>query len=245
MTRKQALTLAIQALSGIEQGKTAIPILETMRDELPLNRWSDAAIRDSIEQFVLDHGRIPNVSDFKYRGLPPHPVIKNKYGVNLQEWLFKSYPELPELLEEAQAAATERFIQEYLRIQPKSAAKFNKERSPDCSCWYTVARYNQTTTWRVLLEKLELPIFSKVKVPKKKRGYYVRFETCLDDMKPLRKQVLKEMIEENHPAFPAPNFKVVLRKDEKDPSVEHFILQYVTDKRLEYEARKCAEQQTV
>lgn len=238
MTRKQALTLAIAALSASGDNEEAVQVLHTLRDELPLNRWSDTAIRDSIEQFILDHGRPPTVSDFKKRGLPPHPVIKNKYGVTLSEWLRKNYPVINSSLKETRAAATKEFIQEYLRIRPNSAEDYNKNRTPGSACWYTIARYNQTRNWRSLLTKLELPVFSHVAVPSVKREYYVQFEAELDEMKPTEKQVLKKMVEENHPAFPSPNFQVVQEKDKQDPYVEHFILRYVTDKRLAFEAMK-------
>ena len=69
MTRKQALEQAVQALAENEE---AVQVLHTMIDELPLNRWTVNAIRDSVEQFVLDNGRAPTTSDFKKRGLPPH-----------------------------------------------------------------------------------------------------------------------------------------------------------------------------
>ena len=84
MTRKQALELAAKALAANEE---AIQVLHTMIDELPLNRWTEAAIRDSVEQFILDHGRVPTATDFKKRGLPPHTVIKKRFGITLQEWL--------------------------------------------------------------------------------------------------------------------------------------------------------------
>ncbi len=238
MTRKQALTLAMQALSGSERGEEAITVLRALRDELPMDRWTDAAIRDSVEQFVLDNGRVPTVTDFKKRGLPPHPVIKNKYGVTLRDWLRENYPAVDSSQEESRAAATEEFTQEYLRNKPQSAAEYDRKRKQGSPCWYTVARYNQTRSWRALLNKLELPVFTRAAMPQVKREYYVRFEAELDEMKPMEKQVLKNMIEENHSAFPAPNFQVVQEKDDQDPSVEHFVLRYVTDKRLAFEARK-------
>ena len=62
MTRKQALELAAQALA---ENKEAVQVLHTIIDELPLNRWTEAAIRDSVEQFILDNGRPPMRTDFK------------------------------------------------------------------------------------------------------------------------------------------------------------------------------------
>ena len=89
MTRKQVLELAAQALAENEE---AVQVLHTMIDELPLNRWTEDAIRDSVEQFILDNGRTPLRTDFKKKCLPPHSVIKRRFGVTLQEWLDQNYP---------------------------------------------------------------------------------------------------------------------------------------------------------
>lgn len=239
MTRKEALSLAMQTLSGEKQHTEAVEVLRTMREELPLNRWSDTAIRDAIEQFVQDHGRLPSALDFKKdRTLPPHTVIKNKYGENLSEWLLRKYPGLVVLKREARAAATERFVQEYHRLRPKSAAEYDKGRDPDQCCWYTIARYNETNTWRALLAKLELPVYSKVAVPEKKREYYVQFEADLDDMPPLRKAVLQQMVEERNLFFSATNFRIIQETDRQEPHTQHFALRYVTDGRIAYETEQ-------
>lgn len=162
MTRKQALELAIQALADNEE---AVQVLHTIIDELPLNRWTEDAIRDSVEQFILDHGRVPNTRDFKRRGLPPHTVIKNRFGVNLKEWLEQNYPTQKTSLDELQAKATEEFIKEYLRILPVSAEDYNARRSHPSRGWYTIAVYNHTRRWRILLEKLDLPVYNNRDVP--------------------------------------------------------------------------------
>ena len=70
MTRKQALELAVQTLAG---NKEAVQVLHTMIDELPLNRWTEAAIRDSVEQFILDNGR-PPPADRLQEKVPPAPL---------------------------------------------------------------------------------------------------------------------------------------------------------------------------
>ena len=157
MTRKQALELATQALAENEE---AVQVLHTIIDELPLNRWTEDAIRDSVEQFILDHGRVPNTRDFKRRGLPPHTVIKNRFGVNLKEWLEQNYPTKKTPLGEFQTKATEDFIKGYLRIRPISAEDYNARRSHPSRGWYTIAVYNHTRRWRILLEKLNLPVYS-------------------------------------------------------------------------------------
>ena len=162
MTRKQALELAIRALADNEE---AVQILHTIIDEFPLNRWTEDAIRDSVEQFILDHGRVPNTRDFKRRGLPPHTVIKNRFGVNLKEWLEQNYPTQITPLDELQAKATEEFIRDYLRLRPVSAEDYNARRAHPSRGWYTIAVYNRTRRWRILLEKLNLPIYNNRGVP--------------------------------------------------------------------------------
>lgn len=161
MTRKQAISLAIQALSQDGQNEEAIRILHTILEEMPLNRWTEDAIRDSVEQFILDHGRVPQCRDFKKRGLPPHPVIKNRYGITLREWLEKNYPQEVPPLSEAHSKATEDFVREYLRIRPVSGEDYNARRArPASLCWMTIAKYNHTRRWRILLEKLGLPVYN-------------------------------------------------------------------------------------
>ena len=157
MTRKQALELAAQALADNEE---AVQVLHTMIDELPLNRWTEAAIRDSVEQFILDNGRPPLRTDFKKKCLPPHSVIKRRFGLTLQEWLDQNYPTEKTPLDELHAQATQDFIREYLRIQPVSAEDYNARRTHPSRGWYAIAKYNHTRRWRILLEKLNLPIYN-------------------------------------------------------------------------------------
>ena len=162
MTRKQALELAVQALAENEE---AVQVLHTMIDELPLNRWTEAAIRDSVEQFILDNGRPPLRTDFKKKCLPPHSVIKRRFGLTLQEWLDQNYPTKKTPLDELHAQATQEFIREYLRIQPVSAEDYNARRTHPSRGWYAIAKYNHTRRWRILLEKLNLPIYNNRDVP--------------------------------------------------------------------------------
>ena len=180
MTRKQAVSLAIQALSEAGQNEEAITVLRTLSDELPLVHWSDAAIRDSIDQFILDQARIPTVSDFKKRGLPPHTVIKNRYGVTLRDWLQENYPVIKASQETERKRLTKEFKKEYLRIRPESAEAYNAKRTPGLPCWYTVAVHNQTKRWRELLKKLKLPVYNNVDIPREAPPLKVNIFTHYD-----------------------------------------------------------------
>ena len=166
MTKKQALSAAIKALNAAGQAEAA-EILHTLSGELPFFSWSEAAIFDAVEQFILDHGCVPTTTDFKKRGMPPHTVIKRRFSVTLQEWLEQNYPTKKASLDElhAHAQATEDFIKEYFRIQPTSAEDYNARRTlPSCG-WFAIAKYNHTRRWRILLEKLNLPIYNNRGTP--------------------------------------------------------------------------------
>ena len=180
MTRRQALALAIKALSEAGQNEEAIAVLHTLSEELPLNRWSDAAIRDAVEQFIVDNGRAPTAADFKKRGLPPHPVVEHRYGVTLRQWLDENYPARKPPPEEALQRITEAFIADYLRIRPKSADEFDAGRTPGSPCWRTVAARYRTRRWRELLKKLELPLCSGEKPPREPPGFQVNVYTHYD-----------------------------------------------------------------
>ena len=159
MTRKQALSLAVQALAEAGRNSEAVDILRVLSDELPLTRWSDAAIRDAVEQFILDHGRVPTATDFKRRGLPPHTVVERRYGVPLRRWLDENYPRPRPDGPSCSAAVNRAFAEDYLRLRPRSAAAFNAGRTPGTPCWQTVAKHNRIRRWRGLLEALSLPVF--------------------------------------------------------------------------------------
>ena len=82
MTRKQAITKAIEVLSSTSEHQDIVKVLQSILDDLPLNHWSDDAIRDAIDQFTLDHGRAPRIKDLpvcskipQTRRVPSRPSI--------------------------------------------------------------------------------------------------------------------------------------------------------------------------
>ena len=85
--------------------------------------------------------------------------------MTLQERLDQNYPTEKTPLDELHAQATEDFIREYLRIQPVSAEDYNARRTHPSRGWYAIAKYNHTRRWRILLEKLNLPIYNNRGTP--------------------------------------------------------------------------------
>ena len=170
MTRKQAITKAIAALHQTGENAEAIRLLQDLRDELPLIHWSDKSIRDTVEQFMLDNGRPPTVSDFKKAGMPPHMVVQNKYKMTLGEWLDQNYPTRKPTFDELKAKYTKAFIKDYNRIKPRSQYEFSEKKRPDTRSWQTVATYYNTRSWRKLLSTLNLPLYNALhreRIPQK------------------------------------------------------------------------------
>lgn len=159
MTRKMALQQAIQALSKDKEYSKVVELLQDICNELPLIHWSDKSIRDTIEQFIIDNGRVPTATDFKRKGMPPHPVIKQKYKINLSQWLNENYPTKRLTNEEITKKYTKDFIDEFNRIQPKYSNEYNQNKNKELPTWNTVAKWNDVTSWRALLKKLDLKIY--------------------------------------------------------------------------------------
>lgn len=161
MTRKQALALAIEALSSINGSEEARKILHTLSQELPFTQWTKEAIRDAVEQFILEQGRVPTVTDFKRSTLPPHPMIKKRFGLTAKEWLDLHYPNRQPTEEEQREQINAAFIREYCRIRPGTARAFNEARREDCPSWYRVAVRNGLHRWGELLQQLSLPVYKQ------------------------------------------------------------------------------------
>jgi len=148
MTRKQALHMALEALTD----ETAKAKVAEILEDMPFIGWSERTIFDTIDQFIIDHGRIPTASDFRKKSLPPHPVIKLRFGKTLREFLDIYYPTKKlcdsktysdKSREEWQAS----FITEYHNIKPGSAEEYNARRSSGLPSWATVARLFDITKW--------------------------------------------------------------------------------------------------
>ena len=158
MTRKQALHKAIDALK-LQGENEAAEILDQMSGELPIMHWSDVVIRDTVQQFIIENGRVPNAVDFKQQGMPPYRVIMTHYGLAPSEWLQHEFPEQFPTKEQQVDIYTQAFIEDYLRIKPRSADEFNEKRSDKTRGWRSVARYHHLGTWRNLLKALGLPLY--------------------------------------------------------------------------------------
>lgn len=169
MTRKQALIQVINLLSSDTNNAEIVRLFQDIYDELPLIHWSDKSIRDTIDQFIIDNGRVPTATDFKKRGMPPHPVFKQKYGITLAEWLKQNYPSPKPSREEQRKEFTQRFIEDYCDIQPRTSEEFNARRKEGTRSWQSIASYHKVTSWRKLIQILNLPLYSPLPLDRENR----------------------------------------------------------------------------
>jgi len=161
MTRKQALHKALEVLTEVE----TISKINEIIDDMPFTGWSERTIFDTIDQFVIDHDRNPTATDFIPKGMPPHPVIKLRFGITLGEFLEKYYPQ-PKIDKDKYKQL---FISEYERIKPRGACDFNKRRSDSVPTWGTIAKLFGIVRWLEWIDFCGLERSSPI-LQKRKRG---------------------------------------------------------------------------
>lgn len=182
--RKYALKKAIDFLSTQEGFEDVVKTLQDIREDLPLVRWEDKTIHDSISNFMIEHGRMPTTEDFKHdRSLPPHPVIKNIYGVCLTDWLAVTYGIEKYSYEELKERHSKAFIEEYHRIKACSAKDYESRKTPwTTPAWQNLRKYYNVDTWNELLKALNLPKYYN---PNRKNNgrkvLSVKISTDIDD----------------------------------------------------------------
>ena len=180
MTRKTALQEAISQLSRDQKNTEICEKLSDILEDMPLTNWTDKTIRDRIEQFYEDEGRYPTTTDFKKKGMPPHPVFKHRYKVNLSQWLQENYPVPKITYEERKEKHTQAFKEEYLRICPKSSDDFDQRRRSGVISWRGLAPYYNVTSWHNLLKVLDLPVPKPSSKERVKQKFKVTVLTDLD-----------------------------------------------------------------
>lgn len=180
MTRKTALQKAISLLSEDEMNTEICEKLSDILEDMPLTNWTDKTIRDRIEQFYEDEGRYPTTTDFKQKGMPPHPVFKHRYKTTLSRWLEENYPIPKTTYEQRKEKHTKAFIEEYLRLRPSSSDDFDHRRQSGVISWRGLAPYYNITSWHNLLYALDLPVPKPNPKERVKQKFKITVETDLD-----------------------------------------------------------------
>ena len=194
LTRKQAIYKAIELLSETpctEEVHNVIMKLEELANDIPITAWTKETILDTITQFAIENKRNPTTTDLKRNikttRLPPHPVIKHRFGITAKEFLLEYYP--PKCTSKIYSGKSneewiEVFIAEYKRIKPTSCEEYNAQRLKDTPSWQTIARLHNTFLWNDFKELLNLPTYNKQRkeIPRDTINFIIDRQDNLTDL---------------------------------------------------------------
>lgn len=92
MTRKQAILQAISLLQTNSNNKELCVKLQEIYDDMPLTHWSEKAIFDAFDQYILDYGHLPSKAELSNnKNIPTHSTVKNRFNMTLEKFFEKYY----------------------------------------------------------------------------------------------------------------------------------------------------------
>lgn len=160
MTRKNAMKNAIlvveKAKMKRKEKEKLISVLSEIADELPRVHWTENAIFDACEEFLLTHPYI-TLKDFERADMPSHPTIKNRFGMTAKEFRDKYYPIGDVTTRSPYFGRTveewnELFSIEFNRLHCTGQDDYNRRRYKSLPTWNTLAKMNGLKRWNELLE---------------------------------------------------------------------------------------------
>lgn len=162
MTRKQAIQYAIEAIKNngddSDKIKQAEKCLLSILNDLPLTTWSKDAIFDACNQYCEKHNRsYLTVTDFKSKELPPHMVIKKRFGISAAEFRDKYYPR--PVVDPKHSVYCKMTKEEYTyefacfcaNYSYLTQEEYNKCKPSYLPTWHVLATMNGVTRWSELL----------------------------------------------------------------------------------------------
>ncbi len=171
MTRRNALKTAIFIVQKAEMKKQEkeklLSVLNDIADELPCVHWTEKAIFDACEEFLLSHPYI-TLKDFERADMPSHPTIKNRFGMTAKEFRDKYYPignvtTRSPYFERSVEEWNELFRTEFEHLRCTGQDDYNRRRDKSLPTWNTMAKMNGLKRWNELLEKVGIKKESAVK----------------------------------------------------------------------------------
>lgn len=94
MTRKQAISNVISVIQAKKvYNSQLVAKLKEIEAEMPFVKWTEWSVRDCVENFMVEHKRLPTVTDFKVQnGMPAHALFPFLFKMTAREWMDKNYP---------------------------------------------------------------------------------------------------------------------------------------------------------
>ncbi len=171
MTRKEALQEAMDLIQksriGKQRKQDILQKLAMCQQELPFAKWTQDAIFDACDQYILDHNRNLTTAAFLDKNLPSHPVIQNRFGMTAREFRDRYYPLKTTLSVHSKYRSAsikvwnEIFIREFHELRVTGMRDYNKRRDKNHPSSVTLVRHNHLTSWTELLQKLGLRCYQR------------------------------------------------------------------------------------
>ena len=142
--------------------KNIINELSELAEMLPLTRWDQNTIIESIDQYIYKKHRFPKLSDFNATNkLPSKSTIQKCFNMNITEFINCYYKEeyhnqKKKRHREDIETLIKNFKSDYLRIGECNEKEFNMNRSPNTASSRTIMRRFNLTSWNSLILYLGL-----------------------------------------------------------------------------------------
>ncbi len=152
MTRKQALLQAIGILGKDQSNQEICEKLNDIIQDYPIIQWNQKNILDSIDQFILDNGRMPVTKDFNSEKLPAFCTVKNKFKLNYNEFKNKYYKEyITPYSDKTKEEIIDIFKNEYIRLNYPTMNEYDKKRNKEIPSHKIIVKLCGFLTWNELL----------------------------------------------------------------------------------------------
>jgi hypothetical protein len=158
MTRKQAVLQAIEILSKDKDNYELCEVLHSIFEDLPMSHWSDKAIFDAFDQYILDNCRLPSRNEIiNNPKLPTHSTVKNRFGITLQEFYKKYYSQYikkcPSRVYHYQSTEywIENFKEQYIKNDYPTQKNYDLLREKDTPSSRHIIKLSSSKNWNELL----------------------------------------------------------------------------------------------
>lgn len=162
----QAIDIAISAIKLLpesEENKQAIIRLNNMKQDRYIN-WTKELVFQYLDNWAKEHGRNPTVTNLVEPNMPKATTIQRLFDMKSSAFLNIYYPNNEKKANtsiysiKTKQEWIDNFIQQFNRIQPKSAKEYDVKREKNTPTWLTIARYLNVATWKELLELTNLDV---------------------------------------------------------------------------------------
>ena len=182
ITRKQALLHAIEIIKNNSttddnsKELEMINVLEEMIKELPFSYWTQASIVDAFNQYILEHGCLPLMTEIdNHKQLPKHSTIKQNFKMTTRCFFELYYADYVGTYKTKIYGYKDReywincFKEQYIKLGCPGKVRYDKLRDEGIPCANQMLKLTKIGTWNELLDYCGFEIIGENRYSKKKK----------------------------------------------------------------------------